>query len=479
MKKHCLVLSIIMTAILFSISACKKNDDLYSKENPVSITVWNYYNGEQIESFNSLVEKFNKGKGAEKGIHVECFSQGTVNDLERNVISAVEGKVGAYDVPNIFSAYPDTAYYVDNMGVLVDLSQYLTEGELDLYVDSYIDEGRFNNSEEVKIFPVAKSLEIFLLNKTDWDKFAEETGATYDDLKTIEGVTKIAEEYYNWTDSKTLEPNDGRAFFGRDAMANYILIGAKELGVDIFNVENGNMTLNLDKEVMRKLWDNYYVPFIKGYFAKIGKFRSDDIKIGNVISFVGSSSGATFFPKQVILSDTESYPILMEALPNPKFSDGEDYAIQQGAGMVVTKGSDAEIKASIEFLKWFTSIENNIEFSTQSGYLPVLKEANNIEVIEKYNSEIDNIMDKILGQAIDTVNSNKLYTTNAFENGTGARVILEHCMSDIADKDRGIVVERLKNGFTLEEASAEFLTDEYFDTWYNNLLSELKEFQYK
>ncbi len=23
------------------------------------------------------------------------------------------------------------------------------------------------------------------------------------------------------------------------------------------------MTLNLDKDVMRKLWDNYYVPFLK------------------------------------------------------------------------------------------------------------------------------------------------------------------------------------------------------------------------
>ena len=32
----------------------------------------------------------------------------------------------------------------------------------------------------------------------------------------------------------------------------------------IFDAENGVMTLNLDKDVMRKLWDNYYVPFLKG-----------------------------------------------------------------------------------------------------------------------------------------------------------------------------------------------------------------------
>ena len=47
-------------------------------------------------------------------------------------------------------------------------------------------------------------------------------------------------------------------------MANYLLIGAKELGCTIFDVQNGKMTLDFDKNVIRKLWDNYYVPFIKG-----------------------------------------------------------------------------------------------------------------------------------------------------------------------------------------------------------------------
>ena len=54
-----------------------------------------------------------------------------------------------------------------------------------------------------------------MLNKTDWEKFANATGASTNDLNTIEGVTKVAEQYYNWTDSLTAAPNDGKAFFGR------------------------------------------------------------------------------------------------------------------------------------------------------------------------------------------------------------------------------------------------------------------------
>lgn len=51
-----------------------------------------------------------------------------------------------------------------------------------------------------------------MLNKTDWNKFAEATGADLNDLKTIEGVTKTAQAYYEWTDSQTKKKNDGKAF---------------------------------------------------------------------------------------------------------------------------------------------------------------------------------------------------------------------------------------------------------------------------
>lgn len=50
------------------------------------------------------------------GVTVESSSQGSVNDLETNVLASVEGKVGADEMPNIFSAYADTAYTVDQMG---------------------------------------------------------------------------------------------------------------------------------------------------------------------------------------------------------------------------------------------------------------------------------------------------------------------------------------------------------------------------
>lgn len=444
---------------------------------PVTLTLWTYYSGEQLDSFNALVDTFNDTVGKEKGITVESSTQGSVNELETNVMDAAEEKVGASDMPNIFSAYADTAYKLDEMGDVVDLSDYLTDEEKEAYIDAYLKEGDFSGDGSIKIFPVAKSTELLFLNKTDWQKFADATGASESDLETVEGLVETAEKYYNWTDEQTEEPDDGKALFGRDAMANYMLVGARQLGGNLFDVEDGKMKLNFDKEIVRKLWDNYYVPYVKGYFAASGRFRSDDIKTGNILAYTGSTSSATFFPKQVMTSETESHDIELEVLPAPQFADGEKWAVQQGAGMVVTKGSEEEIKASVEFLKWFTEPENNTGFSIGSGYMPVTKEATDMVEIRKSGTGLSESMDAVLTEAVETINNNELYTTPSFRGAQDSRSVLEYAMSDLADSDRQTVEERISEGQSMEEATAEFVSADYFDSWYEETLEKLQAYE--
>ena len=435
---------------------------------PVDLSVWTYYNGDQLESFNKLVDTFNDTVGKEKNITVESYSQGSVNDLEAQVMAAAQGKVGASAMPNIFMAYADTAYAMDQMGELADLAPYFTDEERAAYVDSYLTEGDFDDSGSIKIFPVAKSTELLFLN---------DTGAQYSDLETVEGLVKTAEAYYNWTDAQTDTPNDGKALFGRDAVANYMLIGAKELGDTIFDVKDGKMTMGLSEDAARKLWDNYYVPYIKGWAAASGRFRSDDIKIGSILAYIGSNSSATYFPTQVMLSDTESHDIELKVLPKPHFEGGKKVAVQQGAGMAVAKTTDAEVEASVVFLKWFTQPENNIAFAVGSGYLPVTHAANDMDAIYSSGLALTGNMENVLTEAVEAVNTNEMYTTKAFEGGTDARSKLSYSMIDLAAADRATVEERLAAGESAEEAEAEFLTDEYFEAWYQSLCDALSQYE--
>lgn len=224
-------------AVCLLLSGCgkaKEEESPLNPKEPVTVTIWHYYNGPQLKAFDKLVQEFNETIGQEKGIVVEGKSQGNVSSLEQAVLDAAERKAGAGSMPNIFAAYADTAYEIDKMGLVVDLKPYFTQQELDTYVESYIEEGVLSGKDALKIFPIAKSTEVFVMNKTDWQKFAEATGADESQLATMEGVTKTAQDYYEWTDGLTLEKNDGKAFFGRDAMANYMIIGAMQQGVEIF-----------------------------------------------------------------------------------------------------------------------------------------------------------------------------------------------------------------------------------------------------
>ncbi len=479
MKKKYLAGAAVVLSVLM-VCGCGKNAKTpLDPDNPVSLTVWHYYNGSQQTAFDTLVERFNETVGREEGIYVQGYSQGSVSDLEAAVRASLAGEVGAKGMPDIFSSYADTAYEVESAGALANLSDYMSEEEMGKYIDSYIEEGRIAADGSLRIFPVAKSTEVLLLNKTDWEPFAQETGASLEDLRTIEGVAATAQAYYEWVDAQTPDiPNDGRAFYGRDAMANYFIIGMRQLGTEIFQVENGQVTLNLQKESIRRLWDNYYVPTVKGYFGAYGSFRSDDVKTGDLLAYTGSTTSAMYFPDRVELA-SGSHEIDYIVMSAPILEGGEEYAVQQGAGMVVSKSDEAHEYAAVEFLKWLSQVENNLQFGCVSGYLPVLKEANNTEmldkVIEEQGMEVADKTYACMTHVFDDMAETKFYTNKSFENGSAARKVLEYHLYDLAAADRATVEAELAGGKSLEEACAPFVTDAAFEKWYEEFCSALRE----
>lgn len=471
MKKSGKILKTVCISIALAsvLSGCGGGSPLDPK-NPVTLTVWHYYNGSQQSAFDALVKEFNDTEGREKGIYVESFSQGSVSDLETAVRASINGDVGADSMPDIFSSYADTAYEIEQLGALANLSEYFDEKELEQYVDSYIEEGRIADDGTLRIFPVAKSTEIMMLNETDWEPFAKDTGASLDDLATIEGVVSTAKAYYEWTDGLTPDiPGDGRAFYGRDALANYFIIGMQQLGVEIFQVENGKMTLNVPKEELHRLWENYYVPMVKGYFGAYGSFRSDDVKTGELLAYTGSTTSAMYFPNQVE-QDDNTYSIDYMILGAPVFEGGQRCAVQQGAGMVVSKSDEKHEYAAVEFLKWFTEAENNLQFGCVSGYLPVTKEAGSVEkldqVIAEHELEVAPKTYDCLTTIFNEMEGMTLYTNKSFENGSAARKVLEYHLADQAAADRAVVAAALEEGKSLEEASASYVSQEAFETWY-------------
>ncbi len=486
---------LLIGLMVFSLAACGdsagKNEYGLDAKNPIHLTLWHYYNGPQKDVFDQLVSEFNATIGMEQGIIIDALNQGNIGELTTKLIDAAEGKVGAADMPNIFAAYADTAYAIDQITPMADLTMYFSEEELAAYHPDFIEEGRFDDSGSLKIFPIAKSFEVLMINATDWQQFSDFSGHSLEDLATMEGLIATAEAYYNYTLEQT---GVGKAFFGRDSFSNYVVIGAKQLGIDILGNQENGLTYNLDQEIVRKLWDSYYVPSIKGHFANYGSYSSDDMRTGDIISFVGSTTGATYFPKTVAINDIDEYEIESLVVAAPVFADGQKVTVQQGAGLVVNAGEPAYEYAASLFLKWFTEAERNIEFCVGSGYLPVKHEALSMEKISPFLADLDEesrlIMEQTFTAAIEQVDNMALYTVKPFANSNNLRNILGYSLQDKIAEDiallKGIPVDEpeadkaITEDAALEEEIIDneqltyLLSDENFQAWYNTLLAEVE-----
>lgn len=469
------ILLAVVLAFCFVPFGCGANNDPL-----IQLTLWHYYKDAQKNAFEKFVKEFNETEGLKQNISVAAHSKGDLNALTEEVMKSANGLVGADKMPDMFTAYSDTAFAIDKLGKVAELDSYFTKAELDEYISSYIEEGRFGANKKLKIFPFAKSTEVIMLNKTHYDEFkAENPSVTDDKIATVEGLIDMAKIYYEWTDAMTpAVPNDGKAFFGRDSFDNYMVVGIRQLGKEIFTSENTAENFSKCKNEIKKLWDCYYVPYISGYFFNGNKFGTADIGFGDIIATQSSSSAATFFPVEMTLDSGEKKKIDVQVLPPAYFAGSEKVAVQQGAGMVVAKTDSAKESAAIKFLKWITEKERSIEFAAYASYMPVKKDAGKediLKVFEKISPDKKEIIKETVLAAVDVTKNFTIYNNSVIENGNEARNVFKFESSILtkARADRLIVEEKLKNGQSLDAAVESVNTQENFEIWYENLIAKL------
>ena len=87
-------------------------------------------------------------------------------------------------------------------------------------------------------------------------------------------------------------------------------------------------------------------------------------------------------------------------------------------------------------------------------------------MINQYIDQADDTLKKTLKAGIETVSTRELYTSSAFAQGWDARQILTYSLSNRVCEDRQEIEESLASGTSYEDALAPYLTDEYFENWY-------------
>lgn len=189
-KKHIYIIAAVIAAA-FSMSGCGGKQPA-AEGKPTVVVLWHSYNAVAKTVFDDLVMEFNDTVGMEQGIMVDAVGYGSSSELDDVLYASASHVIGSEPLPDIFTAYPDSAYKLDGIVPLVHLDEYFTEEERKAYRPEFLEEGTWGDQGILKMIPVAKSTEILYLNQTDWDVFAQDTGAGVDMLKTWEGLAQAA-----------------------------------------------------------------------------------------------------------------------------------------------------------------------------------------------------------------------------------------------------------------------------------------------
>lgn len=366
-RKICISMAWLMAlAWMLVLTACGTNR---RQKEPVTLTIWHVYGGQTDSPLNDMIDEFNQTIGKEEGIYVQVASVTNTNTIHEDVLAAANQDPGAAKLPDLFVSYPKTVLAMPDENILVDYRDYFSEEELEMYLPEFLEEGNINGKQ--MILPVAKSTEIMYINKTAFDRFAEETGSGLEELNTWEEVYETAEKYTAWTDAQTPDvPNDGKPFFVHDYHFNYFQVGTESLGEDFFD---GNTIAFGEK--FEQAWEAYANAALHGAVWLENGYATEALRTGDAIVSVASSASILYYSDVVTYPDNNSEQIEIIARPCPVFRDGEKFVMQRGAGICTVKSTQEKEKAACKFLKWLTEPEKNVEFVTQAGYMPVTQEA--------------------------------------------------------------------------------------------------------
>lgn len=398
----------LLLLMLIIISGC--NDNEPNPANPVTLTLWHNFGGQMLTTMDSLVDDFNKTVGKDNGILLNVTSITDSATIKEKLAMIAADDPGAPEMPDIATCYPQTAILLESKGLLAKIDDYFTNKELEAYLPGFLNEGII--SDNLYVFPFAKSTEVLFVNQTLFDEFSQATGVKMEQLSTFEGIADAARKYYQWTDELT--PGiigDGKSFYKADSLFNIAQVGMAQLGDNLIEDKG----LQLDNDNYRRIWSFFLEPAVKGGFAIYQGYSSDLSRTGEIVCSSGSTAGILFYGDEITYPDNTTRKVEYTILPYPTFADGKKIAIQRGGGMIVAKSTPLKEKAAAIFLKWFTAPEQNMRFVASTGYLPVTHEAFENSISKEIGSIDNENVRKLLTAAITVHTEYDFYIPPVFD----------------------------------------------------------------
>lgn len=387
---------------------------------PVTLTFWQMLDNETYDAdLKAVVDAFNAGIGAEKGISVDMqIVSGGTAALQTQLIAAIRAGSG---VPNVVMT--EATYVPDYLlaDVIVDLTPYIESEEygIDLsdYYDFFVDLGSSYTEEGMYTLPGYVSGEVMYYNVTFFEEHGLQVPTTWDEM--VEVCAKITEitgrPAFGWDDPlKTFTTLITQAGAGYTDASGNILFGGDNLQIAIDTMQWYKDQIKAG--IFRTAGEDYYFS---------GPFGRGDVQL-----YIGSGNEAQWIQYKI----PEGVTMNWACAPIPQGKEGwtgkaADYS-ENFVYAIMDSGEDLETRmASWIFLHYLEQPENVLAVTSSDAFMPYLKSVGESEAWLSVAGT---------AQVAESVQADAFYTYAGFDGASALRADTTTAIQNILENDMDV-----------------------------------------
>ncbi len=390
------------------------------------------------EVLNYHIGEFNK---LYPNIHIEHSSYGGWSDISGLINTEIAGD----NAPNIAYCYPDHVATYNMAKAVVILDDLigsditvthedgttevlgLTDEQIADYIEGFYNEGAAYGDGLMYTMPMSKSTEVMYYNKTFFEQNNLTVPTTWEEMEAV--CRQIL----------ALDPTC--VPLGYDSEENMFITFAEQNGYDYTSATGDHYLFNNDNNKsfvkMLRQWHQdglMTTQEIYGAYTS-GLFTETDKSVLHCYMCIGSSGGASYQ-----IPDDRAFEVGIAPVPQVNASNKK--VISQGPSLCILKGgktTDQQVVASWLFVKYLTTnMAFQTEFSSTSGYMPVLKSAQDQETYAQWLGKADGysfLTAYVVKVGLEQADA--YFTSPAFNGSSAARTqvgaLLAKCLSEKTD----------------------------------------------
>ena len=320
----------------------------------------------------------------------------------------------------------------------------LTQEQIEDFIPGFYNEGKAYADGKMYTMPMSKSTEVLYYNKTFFEQNNLTVPTNWDEMEAL--CKKILE-----IDSKCIPlgyDSEDNWFITMCEQYGYPYTTATGSGADHYLFNNDNC-----KSFVKELRDWYQSGYVTtealyGAYTS-GLFTEQDPTKPHSYMCIGSSGGASY---QI----PENRAFEVGVAPIPQVNAAAPKVISQGPSLCILRGgktTDQQVLASWLFVKFLTTnMAFQTEFSSTSGYMPVIKSAQNEDIYAQWLGKANGyefLTALVVKVGLDSADS--YFTSPAFNGSSVARKqvgqILAKCMSENTSDVDSLVNQAFKSAY--------------------------------